>query len=186
MPVSGPSWVSQFPTSQSLDDLSEPFRDCAKRFVEALREADATVTIAATLRPPERAYLMHWAYAIAREEQDPAAVPPMEGVDIQWLHVDAEGNADPAASRAAAEQMVVGYGIRFKPVLRSRHSEGRAVDMSISWESDLEMADGSGSRIVITSIPRTGAANAELHAAGKSYGVIKLVSDPPHWSADGH
>jgi hypothetical protein len=26
----------------------------------------------------------------------------------------------------------------------------------------------------------------DLHALGATYGVIKLVSDPPHWSDDGH
>ena len=29
-------------------------------------------------------------------------------------------------------------------------------------------------------------ANPALIEAGKSFGVIKLVSDPPHWSDDGH
>jgi uncharacterized Zn-binding protein involved in type VI secretion len=27
---------------------------------------------------------------------------------------------------------------------------------------------------------------SDLHAVGASYGVHKLVSDPPHWSDDGH
>jgi hypothetical protein len=36
----------------------------------------------------------------------------------------------------------------------------------------------------ITSSPRTGQ-NGELHAVGQTYNVVKLVSDPPHWSADG-
>ena len=29
-------------------------------------------------------------------------------------------------------------------------------------------------------------ANARLQAVGRSFGVIKLVDDPPHWSDDGH
>jgi hypothetical protein len=30
------------------------------------------------------------------------------------------------------------------------------------------------------------ALNPVLHKIGASYGVIKLLSDPPHWSSDGH
>ena len=33
--------------------------------------------------------------------------------------------------------------------------------------------------------PRSGA-NKQLQAVGAGYGVIKLKSDPPHWSSDGH
>lgn len=45
--------------------------------------------------------------------------------------------------------------------------------------------DASGSAITITTTPRTGM-NPALHAVGQTYGVIKLVADPPHWSDDGH
>jgi len=34
--------------------------------------------------------------------------------------------------------------------------------------------------------PRTGAGNTALHGVGAGYGVHKIVSDPPHWSDDGH
>ncbi len=27
--------------------------------------------------------------------------------------------------------------------------------------------------------------NSDLYSVGASYGVIKLISDPPHWSDDG-
>ena len=84
MALSGSQWVSQFPTKTSIEDLSEPFRTSARRFVAALRQANAAVVIADTLRPPERAYLMHFAFAVAREALDPNAVPAMAGVDIQW------------------------------------------------------------------------------------------------------
>jgi hypothetical protein len=53
-----PQWASQFPTSRSSDDLTEPFRADSKRFVSALRAANATVMISESLRPPQRAYLM--------------------------------------------------------------------------------------------------------------------------------
>jgi len=36
----------------------------------------------------------------------------------------------------------------------------------------------------IAAQPRNGS-NPELIAIGRGYGVIKLPSDPPHWSDDG-
>ena len=185
MPLSGIQWVSKFPTSRSLDDLSEPFRGNASRFVAALRAANASVSIADTRRPTERAYLMHFSFAIAREGQDPAGVPAKQGVDIQWAHTDSLGNPDLAASQAAAEQMVQGYGIQFKPVLDSRHIQGLAIDMTITWQSALTITDGSGAQRIISSLPRNGAQNADLHQLGVAFGVKKLVTDPPHWSSDG-
>jgi len=186
MPLSGARWVAKFPTSLSLDDLVDPFRGSAKRFVAALNAAHASVTISDTLRPPQRAYLMHFSYAIARESLDPASVPAMPAVDIQWVHANAAGQPDLAASRAAAEAMVRGYGIAFKPVLHSRHTEGRAVDMTLSWRNTLRIVKADGTKQTITSLPRTGAGNTDLHMVGLGYGVKKLVSDPPHWSSDGH
>src|SRR5262249_34956092 len=101
------------------------------------------------------------------------------GVDIQWAHVRAK------ASREAAEQMVEGYGIVFKPALNSRHTEGNAIDMSISWLGDLVISKADGAAVTITSAPRDGN-NASLQQVGLSYGMVKLVTDPPHWSIDGH
>jgi hypothetical protein len=37
----------------------------------------------------------------------------------------------------------------------------------------------------ITGGPRDGS-NPELIKVGATFGVMKLVSDPPHWSDDGH
>ena len=186
MPLSGPLWVPRFPASTRIEDLAEPFRGNVRRFLAALRQAHASVAVADTLRRSERAYLMHFAFAIARESLDPRAVPPKPGVDIQWLHRDAHGQPDVAASRAAAEQMVRGYGIVFKPVLGSRHTAGTAIDMTITWQNNLSIAGPDGTIVTISSAPRDGAGNTDLHRVGRSYNVIKLASDPPHWSADGH
>jgi hypothetical protein len=128
---------------------------------------------------------MHYSFAIAREGVDPATVPALAGVDIQWVHTTA-GVADLSASRAAAEQMVQGYGIVFKPALSSRHTEGKAVDMDVSWSAGLVIAKPDGSKQTISSSPRTGAGNSDLQQIGALYGVVKLLSDPPHWSSDGH
>jgi D-alanyl-D-alanine dipeptidase len=166
--------------------LVEPFRSSVNRFLAALRNAGANVVVSDTLRPPQRAYLMHYSYRIAREGLDPGAVPAMAGVDIQWVHRDVRGNANLGASRIAAEQMVQAYGIVFRPALTSRHTEGRAIDMDISWQGNLSISNAGGVQTLITTAPRTGAGNAALQMVGASYGVRKLVTDPPHWSTDGH
>jgi hypothetical protein len=180
MPLSGPDWVAKFPSSASLNDLVEPFKTNATRFVAALKAAHATVSIAATFRPPERAYLMHFSFVIANGTVDPATVPAMAGVDIQWVHPTL------AASKAAAAQMVAAYGIQFPPVLQSRHTERKAVDMDVTWQNNLVVAKADGSTVTIVSTPREGAFNTDLHKVGATYGVIKLVTDHPHWSLDGH
>jgi hypothetical protein len=86
MALSGAQWAGQFPTSTSLTDLEAGFRASLGRFLTALTAAGASYSVSATLRPPERAYLMHWSWRIAREHYDPRQVPAMAGVDIQWAH----------------------------------------------------------------------------------------------------
>jgi len=185
MPPSGASWVSQFPTSRATSSLAGSFRTSVESFIAALRSAGASVTISATFRPLERAYLMHYAFQIARQGLPPASVPAYPGVDIQWTHTDSIGNPDPVASRAGATAMVQAYNIVHLPSLTSRHTEGLAIDMNIAWSGSLNIALPTGGAQNITTTPRSGA-NAELHSVGSKYGVIKLVSDRPHWSNDGH
>ena len=184
MELSGPAWVPRFPNSRSVDDLSVGFRDKVKSFIAALTAAGATVSIADTLRPAERAYLMHFSFLIA-DGLSTASVPAKAGVDIQWTHPDAPGKPGAQASKDAAAKMVAGYGIVFKPALNSRHTDGNAIDMSISWIGDLVIKKADGTSVTITSAPRDGG-NGSLHKVGESYGVIKLTTDPPHWSTDGH
>ncbi|HVF51793.1 MAG TPA: hypothetical protein VNA19_17045 [Pyrinomonadaceae bacterium] len=177
--LSGAQWVSKFPGSRSIFDLKPPFLDKISKFHQALADAGANIKINATFRPPERAFLMHFAFRIARKGFDPRSVPPMAGVNIQWFH----GNT--AASKNAAEQMVRAYGIAFAPSLRSRHTEGLAIDMTVTWAGTLRIKDASGALKSIGS-PANGNTNSALHNVGRTYGVVKLVSDPPHWSVDGH
>jgi hypothetical protein len=184
--LSGAQWVNKFPNSTSIGDLAEPFQSNARKFIAALAAAGAAVTINATLRPKERAHLMHWSFQIAKENYDPEKVDPMDGVEIEWVHKDANGNMLADDSKRAAEEMVQGYDIAFRPVLASRHTEGLAIDMDISWTAaELKMKDGAG-KIVTIKIGARNGSNPQLHQLGKSYGVIKLVTDPPHWSSDGH
>jgi hypothetical protein len=56
--------------------------------------------------------------------------------------------------------------------------------MSISWTDTLAIRDAKGKTVSISTSPRTGQ-NSKLVAVGKSYGVQKLIKDPPHWSSDG-
>jgi peptidoglycan hydrolase-like protein with peptidoglycan-binding domain len=185
--LSGAHWVEQFPTSRSTTSLVQPFRANVDRFLAALRAAGATVSIAATQRPPQRAWLMHYAYQIAINGMSPAAVPRRPEIDIQWVHTDAKGMVNLAASRAAAQEMVDAYAIRYEPALTSKHIDGSAIDMTITWSGSLSIRDGkTGALKVISSSPKNGADNRELHAVGAGYGVIKLVGDPPHWSDNGH
>ena len=184
--LSGAAWVSRFPTSTSTDDLAQPFRAHAKKFVAALEAAGASVTVNATVRPKQRAFLMHWSYRVGRMGFDPEQVPSMAGVDIDWVDRDSNQKKNAAASIAAARAMVAGYEIAYPPALVSRHTEGKAIDMEISWTSaELAIKDGAGKVVTIKSGAKDGS-NSHLHAVGRSYGVVKLASDPPHWSSDGH
>ncbi len=177
---SGPQWCALYPASTSLDDLLPDFGDKVRAFLSQLTKAGATVTIADTYRPPERAYLMHWCCMVGSSGQDPDNVTAMPGVNIDWAH----GGAIPVA-RDAAREMMSGYDIQFPAALESRHTQRRAVDMTISWNGTLNIQDFNGQMHSIGSGPRDGS-NPELIAVGATFGVIKLVSDPPHWSDDGH
>ena len=181
---SGVKWVTKFPTSTSLADLKGSFASGTKKFYNAMTKAGATVKISGTLRPPERAYLMHYAYRVATG-LDPAKVPKMAGVAIDWQFLDKSGKADPNAALKAAKAMVSAYDIAYAPALATNHTKGLAIDMSISWSGDLTITDAKGKSIVIKSSPRSGA-NTDLQDIGASYGVLKLRKDLPHWSSDGH
>lgn len=176
--LSGNAWIARFPTSTSIADLRGTFQTNMQNFYQALLAARANVTISATYRPPERAYLMHWAYRIAREHYNPRQVPAKAGVNIRWWH----GNL--AASQQAAEAMVQGYNIAFRPALQSNHTRGTAIDMTISWHGALSIQEASGRLQIISNGPQNGT-NISLHTVGRTYGVIKHPTDRPHWSHNG-
>jgi hypothetical protein len=182
---SGVVWVERFPTSRLTDALAEGFRQNCEAFLSALDDAGADVTINATLRPAERAYLMHWSFLISTGEVEPSDVPPHDGVAIEWVHRTPNGFPDLAASRAAAAAMVEGYDIAHRPSLASLHIFGKAIDMSVEWDGELTIKQGNGASKAISSLPRSGL-NHELWAVGATYDVLKLPSDAPHWSNSGH
>jgi D-alanyl-D-alanine dipeptidase len=184
------AWVDRFPGCADTADLRSPFKDSAEAFIEALRLAGATVVIAATFRPPRRAYLMHWAWKIAKGKADPQTVPKMENVNIRWAHADEKGTYSKEASIAAAKEMVAAFdmtNLGTAPALQSRHTRGFAIDMTIRWTGTLSIVDAGGNSIDIETLPRSGL-NAILQRVGEGYGVIKYKfagRDDPHWSDTG-
>lgn len=177
--LSGPQWVERYPGDRTTATLVQPFRRSVQRFILALEEGGATVKISATYRPPQRAYLMVMAYGIWRHELAPHDCPRRDDVPINWEHPTLR------ASWEAAKAMVHGYGLVHRPSLTSRHTEGRAIDMTITWSGRIEVVDGEGARRVLSSA-KGNWQNPDLWAVGESYSVLKLRTDPPHWSTDGH
>jgi hypothetical protein len=171
-----------FPTSIKTSDLANPFRTNFEAFLTAMKASGMTIKITATLRPKQRAYLMHYSWMIAKGKIAPADVPPMIGVDIIWNHNHA---------KQGAQEMVDGYGINnlgVPPSLTSRHIEGRAVDTVLSWNGDIHVKQRDGTPIAIISEPRN-STHPALIAVGATYGVIHLkpaFADKVHWSDDGH
>lgn len=115
---------------------------------------------------------MHYSAAIAKGTVDASQVPSMDGVHIEWQH-----DSD-KASRSAASSMTSGYNIVFPPALISRHTEKAAIDMSITGLIGKTMKNASGDDVNIKN-------NNDIFSVGATYQVIKLVSDPPHWSDNG-
>ena len=171
--LSGPQWVPRFPGSADLAELIEPFRTSASNFLAAIAAAGGGARISATYRPPERAYLMHYSSMLARREIAAKDIPAMTGVNIEWVH------PTNAASIAAAAAMRDGYGIVFPPALVSNHTRRTAIDITITNIVGKTIKDAAGNEIRIDKL-------VDLNPVGKSFGVIKLASDPPHWSIDGH
>lgn len=170
---SGAQWVSKFPGSALIEDLSADFRPKVQSFVDAIRAAGGAVVVNATYRPRERAYLMHYSSKIARGGMKADKVPSMAGVDIDWVHDTNE------ASVKAAKAMARAYHVVYPPALISRHTERGAIDMTISGIIGKKMTGADGKEVDIKT-------EADLHATGKKFGVIKLLDDEPHWSDDGH
>jgi hypothetical protein len=177
---SGVGWVARFPGSVDLDDLVEPFRSRVDGFLAALTEAGLPHQVLQTRRPKQRAYLMAWSYRIARQDLDPRAIDAfLDDVPISWVHYDAYGDADLAASKAAAEAMVAQYGIGSTGASeRSRHIGGTAIDVRVDISTPKEVAMKNGTRLLVDS-------EARLTRVGRSFD-IKRLGHSNHWSLSGH
>jgi len=177
--LSGAQWVARFPGSSSIGSLVSPFKENVQRFYDALITASASAVISATLRPTERAFLMRTSYDIANEIIAPGDAGKLAGVNIEWVHPTLQ------ASIKAATAMVTGYGIVYQPAYPTKHSDGTAIDMNITWTGSLKIRKADGNEKEIATTPRNNS-NSELQQVANTYSVYKLVSDPPHWSDDGH
>ncbi|MES0020230.1 hypothetical protein [Mesorhizobium sp. M0036] len=167
-----------------MNALADDFRSGCVSFIAAIRAGGGNVTVNSTRRPAERAYLMHYSWRIHKKTINPQNVPSKTGVDIDWVHRNSDGTVNIEKSRNAATAMVEKYDIAFQPSLTSRHVTGHAIDMSIGWRGDLKVQAKDGTEKAISTLPRDGF-NLSLRKVGKSYGVTKHSSDPPHWSTDG-
>jgi hypothetical protein len=171
--------------SSSVDDLATSFQANAKAFIKALQDAGATVDIDTTKRSDKRAYLFHWCWLIGLGKAKASDATDMDGVDIDWDH----GNAE--KSKAAAKAMIDHFGLAVPPksndapALDSNHISGNAIDMNITWKGTIKIKKKDGTEESVDFMDDVNS-NTKLHAVGASYGVLKLTSDAPHWSIDGH
>jgi hypothetical protein len=205
--LSGITWCAQYPGSKSTADLEPTFKTQVDRFLSALTTAQASYDINATYRPVERAYLMHYSVKIAEGTITPAnAGAPPAGVSIAWRHFNTDGTENISAARAAAQAMIgpaPGYDIAFPAAYPTLHSARVAIDVTITWTTtNLTIINGTGGTNVITAQPEPTlpdpmhagrkigtvkySGNSAMHAVGATYGLKKLLPDPPHWSTTGN
>lgn len=195
--LSGPSWAGRFPDSRSVGALSGTFRTHVSAFIAAMRHAGIKVRPISTLRPAERAYLMHYSWLVAKRNLSPLHVPRFHAdsrhrpVSICWVHVGAHG-ADVRASIAAARKLAVALDVaslRAAPLLASLRTKGLSIDMSTTWTARrITIVNAAGHRVTIRSTPHDGL-NKALIAVGATYGVIhfrKAAQAMNVWSVNGH
>jgi hypothetical protein len=98
--LSGIVWNARFPASISTDTLTPSFKASVDAFKAAIEAGGGHADISNTYRSRQRAYMMHWCHKIYRNGFNPANVPYMPGVEIEWVHPTL------AQSVAAAAAMV--------------------------------------------------------------------------------
>ena len=186
---SGSYWVTWANTyengSKSVDDLVDPFKTNVKAFIQALEDAGATVNVTQTRRSARRAYLYHWCWLIGLGKKKASAAPSMKGVAIGWDH------GHDGQSQDGAKEMISGFGLAVPPAstnapaLNSNHIAGNAIDMDITWQGIIKIRKKDGTQAPVAYMSEVNR-NVDLHAVGESYSVMKLTTDAPHWSVDGH
>lgn len=194
--LSGKEWVKEYKDKASIEDLSSPFKENVKDFLKAIDEAKKktpkakiTYHISSTRRPYKRAVLMHYCHKVAHNKISPQQAQietQKENIPINWIHTDSSGKYSEKISRAKALEMKNAYGMRDKASLTSNHILGKAIDMTITWTKNIDIKDKTGKAYTLT--PNNGAKCKELQDIGATYGVYKLVKNPPddpHWSFNG-
>lgn len=195
----GSQWADRFPLpytneKEALAQLSPSFGPKVKKFITALRNASATVTVNTTYRPQPRAYLMANAWLIYDDKIKPSAVAKYPGVDRDGKAVKSDGSIVPICWQARnsttgavdddqtdtlADAMVTAYDIDGAAGYPTEHMKRNAVDISISWKNALVIRQGPilpkgtpRAAVRITSGKKDGS-NAALWRVGASYGIIK-------------
>jgi len=200
--LSGKKWRKiadeKWNKSSKIDDLSSTFKPKFEKFKKVLNDNGITESIDTTKRPYERAYLMHYAWKIAKDKIKPENVPAQKGVDINWDHGDKE------KSKKAAQSMVSAFGMIAMASLTSNHLKGNAVDMALDFSKfnkdrklTYKVKDKDTVRIIkIDDEAKVGVSakgkkiasigDRELSKAGADFGVKRaLDTDIVHWSTTG-
>lgn len=236
LPNSGGHFETLFRSAKDTTQLAEPFKGNLDRFIAALRAGNATVTINAALRAQKRAYLMRFSDIVANGTPGTPGVAPgrvdlippydpdlprvaqncdggvgcVGPLPISWLHLDANGREDKAATIAAALALYSRYNIASRAAFPTdRHGTGRAIDMSIFFSGVKTFALPPGQTLsdgsTVMTVPAVQChfiqcnpllekpdvlvtdqhCNFKLWELGQLYGVGKLSCDMPHWSFDG-
>lgn len=180
--LSGTDWwqanQAKFPNSELVSALEAPFGTKVGNFIAALKAGGVSVIVSATRRNKVRAYLMNGSWVVSKGLTPAASMKAEPGCSIAWDH------GDETTSRAAAKEMLELFDIVFQPSLTSRHILGLAVDMTITWKGAVTVKNAAGKDMAL---PQPASpTHPTLLALGASYGVLKLASDPPHWSDNGH
>ncbi|GAB6902744.1 hypothetical protein [Kineosporia succinea] len=193
------AWGAKFPGGDSdISHLNDTFRPGVEKFVAAMTKAGITVSPQSTLRSPQRSYLMHYSYKVAKKQITPAQVPaytPVAGEKapkVCWVFRSTTGALDNTTAVRAASTLLSSMGVdpslKTPPALRSRHNTGDAIDMRTTWTaSTIKIKTADGKTVTISSGPKDGT-NARLMAVGASYGVNHFAPaavDRNHWSSDG-
>ena len=179
--LSGPHWagVKEYLGSKSMDTLVDPFKGNITSFIAMLRANHALVNINATYRPPERAWLMHWAWYIGKgwtKYSKIASIKNPYNIDIVWDH------GDDKSTRKAALAMAAAFGMAHQAALKSRHTEGHAVDINITRLPEVLTIDKKEYPIGVAKAEH----NEALWFVGEHlFSVVKHHTDRPHWSTDG-
>jgi len=198
--LSGAAWNARFPGGDAnVDHLNAEFGPRVKSFITAMNNAGITVRPTSTLRSPQRSYLMHFSYLIAKGRLAPQDVPAYvpvageKGPKVCWVHRTATGKVSKKASVTAAKSLLTALGVDSSlgtpPALRSRHNTGDAIDLQIQWTAEtVKVRNAAGTTVKITSKPKDGT-NFRLIAVGATYGVYhfaQVLADRNHWSSDSH
>jgi hypothetical protein len=198
--LSGAAWNARWPGGDSaIGHLNAEFGPRVTAFMSAMNKAGITVRPMSTLRSPQRSYLMHFSYLVAKGQIAASDVPayvPIAGEKkpkICWAHRTTTGALDKKGSVASAKELLSALGVDASlgtpPALRSRHNTGDAIDMQIRWTATtVKVKTAAGKTVTIGSTPKDGT-SPQLIAVGATYGVhhfAPVAVDRNHWSSDGH